>query len=98
MKPPASPGGRWAKVKLRYIWGLMKQNWNVKVILRFGQDSYHAVFVDEFIMDGPGRIKAVRIYDSNVGRIIEIPAVGFQKMIADANVTGYSILTAFKFE
>jgi hypothetical protein len=79
-----------AKVKLRHIWNALRRNYGVKVVVDFAragaiEPDLHSVVVEEVIgtvSNGRTNITAVRIYDSNVGRIMEIPARDFDRLLA----------------
>jgi hypothetical protein len=92
-------------VKLRHIWSAIENGWGVKVVVKldeanFGPKAYHAVVVDGLRVKKTAngfQIRGVRIYDSNIGRIIEVPARKFNDMLA-REITGYGILTLVRFD
>jgi hypothetical protein len=79
-------------IKLRHIWSGLQKGYGVKVAIDFakrtGSTKFqgHAVAVTEMLgtVDATGRtaITAVRVYDSNVGRILEVPAREFEALLA----------------
>ncbi len=94
-----------AKVKLRHIWSALQKDYGVKVIVDFAKHTgalksdLHAVIVDEIIgtvSNGRTNITAVRIYDSNIGRIMEIPARDFNHLLA-RDMTGGGVMTLVRF-
>lgn len=96
---PTTPGGLWPIAKIRHIKEMMDAGWNMKVVLKFDDPGgLHAVIIDELVYDSAGKVKAVKIYDSNISRIISVPAKRFQHLMADANKTGYSTMTAFRYD
>lgn len=89
-------------VKLRHVWALLEQGWNVKMVINLGkkagQHEFHAVIIDGLVVTKNKTIKAVRVYDPNVGRLIEVPAAGFKNMIVKNPPNGYGVLTAFRWD
>ena len=80
-----------AKVKLRHIWSAVQKNYGVKVIVDFtktgamARDGLHAVVVENIVSEtvgGRNVIKAVQIYDSNIGRLVEVSARQFDRLLA----------------
>src|SRR5690606_26121157 len=70
---PENELGKNTRVKLRHIGSLLEHGWNVKLILKFGPSSYHAVIIDGLVVNAKTKaITAVRVYDPNVGRLIEV--------------------------
>ncbi len=88
-------------IKLRHIWSALEKGYIVKVVLKlgpeFGADAFHSVIVDAVkINRSTGRIVGVRVFDSNIGRLVDVPAARFKDLLA-RDVTGYGILTLIKF-
>lgn len=93
------------KVKLRHIWAALQKDYGVKVVVDFAKRiaatevDLHAVIVDEVIgtvSNGRTNITAVRVYDSNIGRIMEIPARDFNHLLA-RDWTGGGVMTLVRF-
>jgi hypothetical protein len=94
-----------AKVKLRHIWSALQKNYGVKVVVDFSKSvgsttrELHAVVVENVIgttSGGRTNISAVQIYDSNIGRLIEVPARDFNRLLARDWAHG-GILTIVRF-
>ena len=94
-----------AKVKLRHIWSALQKTYGVKVIVDFAKvtgsaaPELHAVVVEEIIgMTSGGRttITGVRLYDPNIGRLIEVSARDFNRVLA-RDWDGGGILTLVRF-
>ncbi|MEX1109176.1 MAG: hypothetical protein WEC00_09720 [Dongiaceae bacterium] len=88
-------------IKMRHIWSALERGYIVKIVLelgpQFGRDAFHAVIIDGLkINRSTGRIVGVRIFDPNIGRLIDVPAPKFKDMLA-RNITAYGILTLIKF-
>src|SRR5262249_6527870 len=84
-----------AKLKLRHIWSALEQGYGVKVIVDFGRRAgtqakgamhqLHAIAIEGMVIgakNGKPAVNAVRVYDSNVGRLIEVPAKIFESILA----------------
>jgi hypothetical protein len=83
-------------IKMRHIWSALEQGYIVKVVIKIGSE-YHAVIVDGLkINRNTGRIVGVRIWDPNIGRIIEVPPARFKELMA-TDLSAYGILTLIKF-
>ena len=91
------------------IWTQLKRGYDVKVIVDFAQragsavsglkDQIHAIVVDSIVVgdvNGAARILGARIYDSNIGRLIEVPAKVLDRVLF-RKAQGYSIMTVVKF-
>lgn len=94
-----------AKVKLRHIWSALQKNYGVKVVVDFSKSvgsttrELHAVVVENIVgttSGGRTNISAVQIYDSNIGRLIEVPARDFNRLLARDWAHG-GILTLVRF-
>jgi len=92
-------------IKLRHIWSALEKGYMVKLVLKlpeaeFGADAFHAVVVDGLrVARTPNglQIRGVRVYDSNIGRVVEVPAARFKQLIA-SDITDYGIMTIVKFD
>lgn len=96
-----------SQLNLRHIKVLLQNGWLVKAIVRFGPHDgkwgNHAVRVRKVVTDPKtGDIVSVQLYDSNVGRILDVPAKRFQELLREAapNLEGQrqGILTIFRFD
>jgi hypothetical protein len=99
-----------AKLKLRHIWSALEEGYGVKVVVDFDRPqraaaavandihSLHAVVVEGMVIgvkNGRPAVNAVRIYDSNVGRLLDVPAKVFESLLAREYHEG--IMTLVKF-
>lgn len=92
-------------VNVRHIWSALEKGYMIKIGVRlnpahFGPRAFHAVVIDGLRVarraDGKLVVRAVRVYDSNAGRLIEVPAKAFDRMIA-REITEFGIMTVAKF-
>jgi len=95
------------RLRLRHLLKLQEKGWLIKAVIRFGPHNgkwgNHAVRVRKVITDPKtGDIISVHVYDSNVGRVLDVPAKRFQELLSEAapNLEGLreGILTVFRFD
>ena len=85
------------KVRVRHIGALLKDGWHVKVGVNtpFGP---HAVLVESIGYSQKSKGLVVRIYDSNIGRILEMPVDTFKNMLITDPKYPWGSVTAFRFD
>ena len=89
------------RIRLRDIHRWLLDKWMVKAVVDFdGKGDFHAVLVEGLVIKkSTGKIVAVRVFDSNVGRIIEVPHKHFKKVLNGNRVQQYnSNITLLRFD
>lgn len=80
-------------LSLETIHAWQKRGWIAKDVIRFPGDKVnHAVIIDEFMFKANGEISAVRVFDSNVGGIIEVPVCEYTKLRNPPGTQGVQLL------